>query len=273
MEFIGLGVAGNIHQHLEQVGEASNFATTHSRSKAHPKGLFPWYTPNAISGTTGINPLSSDTLYIMPGADIHPEPEVALYCNVTYSSDGQVQTLQPTRFTAFNDASIRNSQEQIPQKKNWGEKTKGISSDAKEIDSFTKEGVIGSYSLVSWLKRANTWERFSDVCAVDEYMLFFEPLMAWLITQCNHQKNDPPLENLQEHFKRAGFPSKAIVGCGATRYTNFGERTYLQDGDTYVIALFNHTKTSVTELETKLFENVLYSNDDITLLRQHVVMS
>lgn len=270
MNFIGLGVAGNFHKHLEQVGEARNFSRISVEDPLTPKGLFPWYVPNG-SNVMGTNPLSRDALYIPIGIDIHPEPELAIYCDISYESNGRIRSLQPKEFTAFNDASMRNITKGIPQKKNWGQNTKGIASVCVAIDHFDQMGNVSSYSIVSWLKRKNQWYQFSDICRVDEYMLFYEPLLAWLIHQCNYQKDDSPLEHLGKYFRQARLPSTAIIGCGATRYTKFGEGNYLRAGDVYCVAVYNHSKIEVNILNERIKTDLVSSDNDCILLRQSVV--
>ena len=41
----GIGVAGNFAGHLEQAGEAADFANVVPTAAEAPKGIFPWYVP------------------------------------------------------------------------------------------------------------------------------------------------------------------------------------------------------------------------------------
>ena len=80
--WFGFGVAGNFAGHLEQAGEAGDFATVVTPGDA-PKGIFPWYVPGYDS-FLGEFPLSHDTL-LVPAVDsddwgplnLQIEPEVA----------------------------------------------------------------------------------------------------------------------------------------------------------------------------------------------------
>ena len=45
----GIGVAGNFAGHLEQAGEAADFADVEADSPEAPKGIFPFYAPGSDS--------------------------------------------------------------------------------------------------------------------------------------------------------------------------------------------------------------------------------
>ena len=103
-------MAGNFAGHLDQAGEAGDFATVVAKDGA-PKGIFPWYVPGHDS-FLGEFPLSHDAL-IVPAVNeddgplnLQIEPEVGLACEVVWSGD-TVVTLRPFALGAFNDCSIR----------------------------------------------------------------------------------------------------------------------------------------------------------------------
>ena len=62
--WFGFGVAGNFAGHLEQAGEAADFATVTSEGIA-PKGIFPWYAPGNDT-FLGEFPLSHDAIGLPP---------------------------------------------------------------------------------------------------------------------------------------------------------------------------------------------------------------
>ena len=105
--WFGFGVAGNFAGHLEQAGEAADFASVASEGTA-PKGIFPWYAPGYDS-FLGEFPLSHDAIKL-PESDtplnLQIEPEVGLACEVRWQGD-TVSSLQPFALGAFNDCSIR----------------------------------------------------------------------------------------------------------------------------------------------------------------------
>ncbi len=47
---IGLGVAGNFAGHLEQAGEAADFASITTIEEIQPKAIFPFYVPAPQAG-------------------------------------------------------------------------------------------------------------------------------------------------------------------------------------------------------------------------------
>ena len=101
--WFGFGVAGNFAGHLEQAGEAVDFANVQSHGAA-PKGIFPWYAPGA-DGFLGEFPLSHDSI-TLPASDeplnLQIEPEVGLACRVHWNGD-TVARLEPFALGAFND--------------------------------------------------------------------------------------------------------------------------------------------------------------------------
>ena len=135
--WFGFGVAGNFAGHLDQAGEAGDFATVVAKEGA-PKGIFPWYVPGYDS-FLGEFPLSHDAL-IVPKVNedsddwgqlnLQIEPEVGLACEVVWSGD-TVVSLRPFALGAFNDCSIRRpGAPKISYKKNWGPVT-GENGDAQ----------------------------------------------------------------------------------------------------------------------------------------------
>lgn len=81
----GLGVAGNVAGHLEQAGEAADFANVVPTAAEAPKGMFPWYVPGR-HGQLGVFPVTHDLLVLpdQPGVDLQIEPEVGLVARLGY---------------------------------------------------------------------------------------------------------------------------------------------------------------------------------------------
>ena len=85
----GLGVAGNFAGHLEQAGEAADFADVDAPATA-PKGIFPFYLPGN-AGFLGAFPLSSGALVLPPSEEplnLQIEPEAGVLCEIEYDADG-----------------------------------------------------------------------------------------------------------------------------------------------------------------------------------------
>jgi len=239
--YVGFGIAGNFALHLEQAGEIEDFKEIVTEDPNGPKGMFPFYIPQR-EGYLGTYPLSSDTI-ILPheACNVQIEPEVALICDITYDSAGQVTHIIPKQFGAYNDCSLR--KEGVPKislKKNWGPSSKGIASTLFPIDRFVEVGVMDSYRIASFLKRDGMTMRYGEDVELKGYSYFYEKLTKWMVNQINTQEDTGPLEPIGEYLKKSGLPTQAIISIGATRYTNFGETTFLKEGDEIVVVVYDN---------------------------------
>ncbi|SFV60782.1 hypothetical protein MNB_SM-4-225 [hydrothermal vent metagenome] len=279
--YLGLGIAGNFALHLAQAGELEDFKDIITADEAAPKGIFPFYLPSYIQSTKDITripkdilttfPLSSNTIQL-PSDDVNvqTEPEVGLICEISYK-DGEIESIRPTHFGAYNDCSIRVSgADKISDKKNWGQNSKGFASTLIEIDSFKEGSVLDNFSICSFLKRDNTLTAYGENVTLDGYSYFYEKLTLWIKNQINTQKNFGPLEPLSEYIEACKHPSKAIISIGATRYTQYGEKTFLQTDDEVFVVVYNHSTYSFKEIQTSL-NTKQYPTVDISILHQKVI--
>jgi len=271
-DFIGLGVAGNYPNHLQQINGEAEYASVTTNSATAPRGLFPWYVDNA-EGDLGINPLSDSVLYVTKGANIHPEAELALDCDIVYTSDMSVDKLVPIKIGIVNDATERNDDKSVNEKKNWGKNSKGLCSEFIAINRFEEGSFLDYFAIVSWVKRDGDYILYNELCEMAEYMTFYGPLLKWLKDSLNDQKKDGPLDDLRHMLAIAGHPKQAIVSVGATKYTKFAETNYLSDGDIYTIALFDKRQYTREKIETKLRANQLKPTYGCLVLTQQVVYS
>nr|WP_275755131.1 DUF5718 family protein [Sulfurimonas sp. SAG-AH-194-C21] len=280
-DFLGLGIAGNFALHLAQAGELEEFKDIITADEAAPKGLFPFYlpayTPNDKSTTRipkeilSTYPLSSNTIKL-PAQDVNVqmEPEVGLVCELRYKG-GAVVDIIPTHFGAYNDCSIRVAGAQkISDKKNWGLSSKGIASSLIKIDTFQKGSTLDHYSICSFLKRDDNIEAYGENVKLTGYSYFYEKLTLWIKNQINTQKDFGPLEPLHEYITACNYPSKAIISIGATRYTEYGEKTFLELKDEVFILVYKHNTYSFEELQTAL-QTQQYPTKDISILHQKVL--
>lgn len=240
-DYVGFGIAGNFALHLEQAGELEDFKEVITEDPNGPKGMFPFYIPNR-EGYLGIYPLSSNTI-ILPQEEcnVQIEPEVALICDLTYDEQGNVTDITPKYFGAYNDCSLR--KEGVPKislKKNWGPSSKGLSSTLFEIDRFENGGVMDRYRIASFLKRDGMTMRYGEDVELKGYSYFYEKLTQWMVRQINTQEDIGPLEFIGEYLKNAQLPTQAIISIGATRYTHFGETTFLKEGDEIVVVVYDN---------------------------------
>ncbi len=267
-EFIGFGVAGNFAHHLDQAGEAADFVNVKVDDENAPKGIFPFYLPSSDS-FLGTYPLSSDTI-ISPNiknGNLQMEPEVALICELVYENDKIIDII-PDFFTAYNDCSIRKPDaKKISEKKNWGELTKGISSQIISIDKFDNGGIMDNYYIASFLKRDGLIYEYGEDSAVLTYNYFYGQLKQWIINKLNTQKDEGPLEDLSIHLKDCSYPAGAIISIGATSYTKFGESTFLEPEDEVYVCVYDKKLNSFEQIKEKI-QNGDTKINDASLLYQ-----
>ena len=268
--YAGLGVAGNFALHLKQAGELKDFENVKVADENGPKGIFPFYMPSR-EGQIGVYPLSSDTI-VLPEEEVNvqPEPEVALLCDITYES-GKVSVIKPTHFAAFNDNSIRKEgAEKISEKKNWGDASKGMSSQPIAIDRFETGGVMDSWRIASFLRREDVVLRYGEDVELTGYSYFHQKLIDWLVNQLGSQQNEGPLEPVGDYLAEAGNPERAIISIGATRYTYFCEKTYLHEDDEVMVVLYDGNRYKQNEILEMAYRGELDA-EGISALVQQVV--
>ncbi len=265
---IGFGIAGNFAQHLEQAGESADFVDVIVEDEAAPKGIFPTYVPEHES-FLATYPFSSDTITTTPPRPIQMEPEVALLCDIDYL-DEKVHSLHPTHFMAYNDCSIRiQGAPKISHKKNWGAHTKGVSDTHLPIDYFSNGGKMDDYSLTSFIKRDDKLIQYGENSPLLGYSYFYTTLQEWITKKLNDQTDQGPLENLHQLLQSANYPKQLLISIGATRYTEFGEKHFLEKGDLLYVVVYPHTQFSHKDIIQMLDENSLHK--DISILKQEVV--
>jgi len=273
-DFLGLGIAGNFALHLAQAGELEDFKEIITADEAAPKGMFPFYLPKSVETAKDIlntYPLSSSAIKLpSENVNVQAEPEVALICDLEYTNN-KLSKIIPTHFGAYNDCSIRVAgASKISDKKNWGENSKGISQNLIQIDKFYDGGIMDSYSICSFLKRNNQIHAYGEDVELNGYSYFYKKLLDWMVNQVNIQENFGPLEPLNEYILRCENPAKAIISIGATRYTHYGETTFLKNGDEIFVVLYNKNKTSSSEVISSI-QNNLFEDKSMSILRQKIL--
>lgn len=268
---IGIGVAGNFTGHLEQAGESSDFLGVEVDEENAPKGIFPFFLPSHRSSHLSQFPLSPITIK-RPNAEanLQVEPEVALICEIAYDDD-EVKTIIPKKFAAFNDCSIRREgANKISDKKHWGKSSKGMSPNLIDLDSFSKGCVLDRYNIASFLKRNGTLHEYGVDSAVNSYSYFYEKLLGWITYKINTQCDGGPLECVSEMMRECGKPKEMIVSIGATRYTEFGESTFLRCSDEIFVVLYDRDGYTKTDIIRKI-SNGSYQAPNISTLHQIVL--
>jgi len=269
-KIIGLGIAGNFALHLDQAGEAEDFKDVQVDDENAPKGIFPFYLPNADKGVLSENPLSIDTQDLHGlKENIQAEPEVALLCEMTYK-DGKVIGINPTHFGAYNDCSIRRKgAKKISEKKNWGSNTKGISENLIELDKFEEGGMLDHWRISSFIRRNGDVYRYGEDVEISGYSYFYKELLDWIENKINTQEDTGPLEDISSYIKACGYPSQMLISIGATRYTHYGETTFLQEGDEVYVVLYDNDILCKNPILCKVVADEL-DEEGICYLKQSV---
>ena len=235
---IAFGIAGNMTGHLEQAGEAGDFAAVDAPENG-PKGMFPTWVPGA-DVPLGADPFSA-TEVRLPQADlpVQTEPEVGVMLALDWV-DGELVGARATGFAAYNDVSLRIPAPKISHKKNWGPATKGLSATVVPLETGLEAGgALDRHRLVSFLLRDGVLHDYGEDSAVRSYSYFHQRLMGWMVHRLRHQADEGPLEDLRQWLEIAGQPSRAMVGIGATRYTELGATTMLQPGDETLVVVYD----------------------------------
>lgn len=267
------GVAGNFTGHLEQAGEAVDFANVVTKEANAPKAMFPTYIP----GNSAEVP---EFLHIFPfecGKIIFPaneqklqiEPECAIICCLEWNGENVV-SVKPVAFGASNDCSIRKEgAKKISLKKNWGKASKGLSENLIAIDRFTEGGILDSYRIASFLVRGGNANVYGEDSPVKGYSYIYEKLIEWCLEKFNGQKNEGPAEDIHTYLIECGRPENAMISIGATRYTDYGEHNFLADGDEAVVVVYPDNY-SAEEIK-KMVERNEFNDDMISVLRQRII--
>ena len=278
---LGLGLAGNFANHLEQAGEAGDFACIIGDEECAPKGIFPFFVPNS-SGILG-RFCFDDKFVVLPSDKnllIQAEAEVGLECEIIYEEQNGkkcVQNVIPKYFMAFNDASVRNDKEaqKLSLKKNFSIASKGFSPQKIAIDEFSQNGVCKDYSIVSFVKSNGKLSQYGELSELNTYSYFYEKLLSWIAKKLNTQEDFGVLEDLPSVLVESNYPRKAIIAIGATRYTPKSENRFLQEGDSVSVIVFNHHKYSFEAICAIADSEDIYAKaqnlSDISVLAQKVI--
>lgn len=269
------GVAGNFTGHLEQAGEAGDFVNMKTEKANSPKAIFPTYLPEtALSKET---PDFLHTFPFDPSKIIFPEgeeklqiePECALIFDVTWEDD-KITNLKPLVFAASNDCSIRKAgAKKISEKKNWGPASKGFSDHQISLDGFEAGCILDDYRIASFLVREGKVYPYGEDSAVRNYSYIYEELINWMLDKFNNQKDEGPAQDIHSYLLESGKPEQIMVSIGATRYTQWGENNFLQNGDKALVILYPQSLYSKEDI-IKAVENDDLDSPAISVLSQTV---
>lgn len=275
------GVAGNFTGHLEQAGEARDFTNIKTAEVNAPKALFPTYLPLGKESSSLVTPdflhvfsFSSDKIIFPKNEEkLQIEPECAILCNVVWDND-EIKTIVPETFAASNDCSIRKEgAKKISQKKNWGPCSKGLSDNCIAIPEpgFTKGGILDGYRIASFLVRGGEVFDYGEDSAVRDYSYIYEKLIGWICEKLNNQAEEGPAENIHQYLLESGKPEQVMVSIGATRYTDYGEHNFLQNGDRAVVVVYPEKKYDHNAVRTMVASKE-YNDPEVSVLDQEIIL-
>ncbi|MFM9019515.1 MAG: DUF5718 family protein [Actinomycetota bacterium] len=273
----GLGVAGNVAGHLEQAGEAADFANVVPTAAEAPKGMFPWYVPGR-DGQLGVFPVTHDLLELpdQPGVDLQIEPEVGLVARLGYDDAGRVAHIAPEAVVAWNDCSIRREgARKISDKKNWGPASKGVAARGFAVRDIDPAGGLAGLRIASFMRRAGEVHEYGVDSPAAGYSYAGSTLIDWMIDRLREQagSDDTPLEPVGDYLAAAGCPDRTLIGIGATRYTPFGESTYLVAGDESIVVVYDEQASPPARVRDAVRAGEEGSLDHASLLVQRVEVS
>jgi hypothetical protein len=104
------------------------------------------------------------------------------------------------------------------------------------------------YSICSFLKRDGEIHAYGEDVELTGYSYFHEKLLDWMLNQINTQEDFGPLEPLSEYISACDNPKEAIISIGATRYTEYGEKTFLQVNDEIIIIVYDARKLNKDDI-------------------------
>ena len=190
---------------------------------------------------------------------IQAEPELALICDFVYE-DKKVIDIIPRYVSAFNDCSLRvQDGKKLSTKKNWWSNTKGISKEFIKIDNFTENGILSKYHLSSFIKRDGKIHNYGTISAVKSYSYFFTQLKDWMIDKFNTQEDCGPLEEISQFMTNAKDAKGILIASGATAYSQFGKRNFLEKGDELYIYVYNARIYSHQEIVNNIDSDISLS--------------
>ena len=276
------GVAGNFTGHLEQAGEAVDFKNIKTAEQNAPKAIFPTFIPlknnagqeaaSVVPDYLTVYPFDSHKINFPKGEEkLQIEPECAVVFDATWQGD-TLTSLKPISFGASNDCSIRKQgAKKISEKKNWGKCSKGFSDNQIAADGFNKGCIFDDYRIASFLIRENKVYAYGENSAVRDYSYIYEKLTTWMLEKFNGQKDEGPAEDIHSYLVAAGHPQKIMVSIGATRYTEWGEKNFLQNNDKAVVVVYPESKYSPEEIYS-MVQACEFNDRAISVLVQTIVL-
>lgn len=128
---------------------------------------------------------------------------------------------------------------------------------------------MDDFSIASFLVRDGDVHPYGEDVEINGYSYFYSKLTDWIVNQINTQDDFGPLENLISYISECEHPDKAIISIGATRYTEYGETTFLKTGDEVVVVVYNHNELSKIDVLDAIVNNS-FDASKMSILKQKV---
>lgn len=184
------------------------------------------------------------------------EPEVGVFCRIDYEG-GLPVALRPFEIAAFNDCSIRSpNARKISEKKNWGAASKGCAATHLPVEELERDGGTASLRLASFLRRDGELHEYGVDSPLPGYSYYGTQLLDWIVLKLREQRDGGPLEDVGALLRLAGSPDTLLAGIGATRYTEFGEQTFLDPGDESIVAVYDSSSCDAAQLRASITAGV-----------------
>jgi Family of unknown function (DUF5718) len=156
--------------------------------------------------------------------------------------------------------------------KNWGPASKGLAARLFPVTDLRVDGATADLRIASFLRRGCETSAYGQDSPVTGYSYYGEQLVDWVVERLANQTGSPetPLEDVGALLRAAGSPSTVLVGIGATRYTPFGETTFLVDGDDSVVIVYDASVSSPDEVADAVRDGREHDLEAASVLTQRV---
>ncbi|CAD7932824.1 unnamed protein product [Amoebophrya sp. A120] len=119
-------------------------------------------------------------------------------------------------------------------------------SDEHKIRSTNPEdkmpSLVSKLWITSYVRRNNEIFGYTVPASINSYLLFYEDLLQWIVTQMNHQGRYDKWEDISELLDVANYPRYCWIALGAGQYTDWGQKHFLHPGDEAVVILYRNDR-------------------------------
>ena len=133
-------------------------------------------------------------------------------------------------------------------------------------------GALAPLRIASFMRRDGRAHAYGVDSRARGYSYAGTVLIDWMIDRLRNQEgaDDTPLEPVGRYLDAAGRPDHALIGIGATRYTDFGESTYLVRGDESIVIVYDERDASPEAVAAAVEAGAEDTLPSASVLRQRV---